>query len=129
MALSNDSRLSKRTPYHVGFACNYRRTNRIDATDVLTKPFVQSVAHVPLKEEWVTMVSQAQHQFRGSDLSKVVLARQSQVEFDQELNPFCLMTFIQANDPGLIHFVEPLTMVPHSLVAHLNGYLSWLIPN
>ena len=80
--------------------------NRIDATDVLTKPFVQSVAHVPLKEEWVTMVSQAQHQFRGSDLSKVVLARQSQVEFDQELNPFCLMTFIQANDPGLIHFVQ-----------------------
>ncbi|MGC6367071.1 MAG: isochorismate synthase [Candidatus Marinamargulisbacteria bacterium] len=80
--------------------------NRIDATEILTKPLAQSVAHVPLKEEWVAMVSQAQHQFRDSALSKVVLARQSQVEFDQELNPFCLMTFIQANDPGLIHFVQ-----------------------
>ena len=68
-------------------------------------PAYVTYKHFPTKDAWTMNVKDIKDKIAANELKKVVLARETSVQFSDELNPFLMVKHIQDNDPQLYHFV------------------------
>jgi menaquinone-specific isochorismate synthase len=80
-------------------------------------PFFVSREQIPGKKTWERIIRQALKNIQSRKYEKIVLARETHLEFEQELNPFQIFVRLKTSNPDSIHFC----IQPHNGTAFLGG--------